>query len=103
MSGHVLPLRTYFAVFIGLLVLTAVTTGVSYLDFGAWNVVVALSIAMLKVVLVVLYFMHVKYSSKLVWVAAVAGLYWLLILFGFLMCDYVTRNPVHGWAPPVAW
>ena len=100
---HILPIKTYFKVFGALLGLTGLTTWIAYQDLGFLNTPVALGIASLKVVVVILYFMHVKYSSKLVWVAAVAGLYWLLILFGFLMCDYVTRNPVHGWAPPVAW
>jgi len=103
MSGHVLPLRVYYSVFGALLVLTAVTTWIAYLDLGAWNTPIALAIAGFKVVLVVLYFMHVRYSGKLIWVAVVASAYWLLILFGFLMADYVTRQPIDGWTAPIAW
>ena len=57
-----------------------------------------MSIAATKVVIVVLYFMHVKYSSRLVWIFAAAGVYWLVIFFGFLMTDYFTRIPVGGWS-----
>jgi len=103
MKSHVLPLRVYLQVFAALMTLTAVTTGIAFVDLGAWNTVVALTIALVKVVVVVLWFMHVKYSPRLIWVAALASLYWLLILFGFLMSDYVTRVPVEGWAPPIAW
>jgi cytochrome c oxidase subunit 4 len=96
-SGHVLPLKVYLAVFGALMGLTAITTAVAYVDLGAANTAIALAIAGFKVVLVVLYFMHVRYSSRLVWVFALASAYWLLILFGFLMTDYVTRTPVPGW------
>ena len=101
MIGHLTPVRTYFAVFGALLSLTAVTTWVSFQDYGAWNTPIALSIAVFKALLVVLFFMHVKYSSKLIWVAAIAGSYWLLILFAFMMGDYVTRIHVQGWALPI--
>ena len=96
-SGHALPLRMYFAVFGTLLFLTWFTWWIATVDLGGWNTAIALSVAMTKVVLVVLYFMHVKYSSKLVWVFAAAGAYWLTIFFVFLMSDYLTRNPVTGW------
>jgi len=103
MSGHVIPARVYYGVFGALLALTAITTWIAYQDLGAWNTPIALAIAGFKVVLVVLYFMHVRYSPKLIWVAVVASAYWLLIFFGFLMADYLTRRPVAGWEPPIAW
>ena len=62
---------------------------------GPLNAIVALSIAVLKATLVVLYFMHVRYSSKLTWVFVCAGLIWLFILFAFTLSDYLTR----GWVP----
>ncbi len=62
--------------------LTGVTVGVAYLDLGRWNAVVALAIACFKAMIVVLYFMHVKYSPRLITLTVIAGLYWMVILFG---------------------
>ena len=96
-DSHVLPLRTYLNVFAALLILTAVTTGVAYLDLGFLNKAVALTVACVKMLLVVLYFMHVKYSTRVIWVFAGAGLIWFVILLGFTLNDYVTRTPIPGW------
>ncbi len=94
---HVTPLRVYFTVFALLLGLTFLTWWVATIDLGAWNTTIAISVAMTKVMLVVLWFMHVKYSNKLIWFFAAAGVYWLVLLFGFVMTDYLTRLPVTGW------
>ena len=94
---HVLPLKTYFAVFGGLLGLTALTTWIAYQDLGFLNTPVALLIASFKVVIVVLYFMHVKFSSRMVKVLAATGFLWLLILFALTLGDYETRYLVDGW------
>jgi len=96
-DSHVLPLRTYMAVFLALLVGTAVTTAVAFLDLGAMNTAVALSIALVKALLVVLYFMHVKFAGRLIWLFLAAGLLWLALLFGLMMGDYQTRPRVQGW------
>lgn len=93
MSGHVISKATYFLIFGVLLVLTASTVWVATFDLGPLNAIVALSIAVLKATLVVLYFMHVRYSSKLTWVFVAAGLFWLAILVAFTLSDYSTR----GW------
>jgi cytochrome c oxidase subunit 4 len=77
------------------MVLTGLTVWVAYYDLGRWNAIVALSIAVLKATLVVLYFMHVRYSSKLTWVFVCSGFLWLLILFAFTLSDYFTRH----WVP----
>ncbi len=98
MSAHVLPLRTYLGVFAALLLGTALTTWVSRFDLGPFNNVVALSIAGAKAALVILFFMHVRYSSRLVRVFALAGFFWLLIFFALIFADYGTRLPVPGWA-----
>jgi cytochrome c oxidase subunit 4 len=98
MSTHVVPVRTYVAVFAGLLGLTALTTWVSFLDLGPLNTPIALAIAALKVALVILFFMHVRHSSRLVRVMSIAGFYWLLILFAFLMSDYLTRASLPPWS-----
>ncbi len=94
---HLLPVRVYLGVFLALIGLTALTTWVSYYDLGALNTLVAMSVACVKLLLVVLYFMHLRYSERLLWIFAAAGVLWLLILFGFTMGDYLTRTPVPGW------
>ncbi|MDX1501571.1 MAG: cytochrome C oxidase subunit IV family protein [Thermoanaerobaculia bacterium] len=91
MSVHVSSLTTYFAVFGALMVLTAVTVAVAFVDLGVLSDVVAMAIAVLKATLVVLYFMHVRHSQLMTRLAAVSGFLWLLILFGLTLSDYVTR------------
>jgi cytochrome c oxidase subunit 4 len=75
MSEHVVPLRTYIGVFLGLMALTALTTGVAYIDLGALNTVAALTIAVVKMLLVVLYFMHARYATGLTRVVIIAGFF----------------------------
>lgn len=97
---HVMPLKVYFAVFGALLVLTAVTVQVAYLDLGPFNIAVALVIAVVKATLVILYFMHVRHSSRLTRLVVASGFIWLLILFALTMGDYATR----AWLPlPPGW
>ena len=91
MSEHIVPRRIYVAVFGVLIVMTGITVWAASHDLGRLNAVVALSIAVFKATLVVLYFMHVRYSSKLTWVFVVAGFFWLAILFAFTLSDYLTR------------
>jgi cytochrome c oxidase subunit 4 len=88
---HVVPLKIYYGIFGILMVLTGVTVGVAYIDLGRWNTVVALAIACFKAMVVVLYFMHVKYSTRLIKLTVLAGLYWMVILFGLTLGDYLTR------------
>jgi len=90
--AHVVPLKIYYTVFTTLMVLTGVTVGVAYLDLGPLNVIAALAIACFKATIVALYFMHVKYSSRLVKMAVVAGLYWMGILLALTLSDYLTRG-----------
>ncbi len=85
-------IRTYALVFLALLVLTGLTTAIAFLDLGGnINTMFALAIAVCKALLVILYFMHVRYSDKLTWVFAAAGFFWLLILIGGTMDDVLTR------------
>ena len=88
---HVVPLKIYYGIFGILIVLTAVTVAVAYVDLGRLNTVVALAIAAFKATVVVLYFMHVKYSTRLIKLTVIAGLYWMVILFGLTLGDYLTR------------
>ena len=92
MSEHVLPKRLYYGIWIALLVLTGVTAEVAKIDLGRYNTVVALAIATLKALLVVLFFMHVKYTSeRLTRMVIVASLFWLLLLLVLSLSDYATR------------
>ena len=91
-SEPVVSIRTYALVFFTLLVLTALTTAIAFFDLGGEiNAAVALAIAVGKALLVILYFMHVRYSDRLTWVFAGAGFFWLLILIGGTMSDVSTR------------
>src|ERR1044071_3598966 len=91
MSEHIVSAKIYGLIFAALLVMTGVTYWVSLLDLGRLNVIVALTIATIKAVLVVLYFMHVRYSSRLTWVVVVSGFFWLAIMIALTMSDYLTR------------
>ncbi len=95
-AGHVAPVKMYLAIFLALMVGTAVTVAVAFFDFGYMNNVIMLAIASAKALLVVLFFMHVRWSSRLTWVVAGAGFFWLLILFSLTMADYMTRGWVQG-------
>jgi cytochrome c oxidase subunit 4 len=94
MSEKIVPLPVYFTVFAVLLILTYVTYRVALLDLGPFNVVVALAIAVGKMALVVLYFMHLRYSTPLTWVVAGGGILWLAILLALTLSDYFTRAGV---------
>ena len=95
MAEHVVPRSVYFAVFVTLMVLTGLTVWVAYLDLGFLNVAVALGIAVTKAALVILYFMHVRYSTRLTWVVVSSGFFWLGILIVLGLSDYLSR----GWLP----
>jgi cytochrome c oxidase subunit IV len=90
---HIVPLSTYVAVFITLMILTALTTGMAWVDMGRWNVVVALIIAVCKATLVVLFFMHAKYNKGLSRIVLVGAIFWLCIMITFTLSDELTR----GW------
>ena len=94
MSEHIVPVRIYVTIFVVLLVGTALTVVAAFQDFP-WqlNTIVAMTIATAKATLVVLYFMHVRYSARLVWVIVAAALFWVAILFAFTLGDFYTR----GW------
>jgi cytochrome c oxidase subunit 4 len=100
MNGHIVPTRIYVTVWAVLVALTAITTAVAYLDLGPLNTPIAVTIAVGKMLLVALFFMHVRYSGRMVRVAAAAGMGWLVILFALTLSDYLTRGAVAnapGW------
>ena len=92
MSEHIVPRSTYFAVFGALLVGTAITVGAATIDFGPMNDVITMSIAVTKAMLVLLFFMHVRYSSRLIWVVVSSMFFWLFILLALTLSDYRTRD-----------
>jgi cytochrome c oxidase subunit IV len=90
---HSHPTPLLYVVIISILVaLTCATWAIAFVNLGPWNPVVALTIACIKAVLVILFFMHVIYSSKLTKVTVAAGFFWLLILITLSLSDYLTRE-----------
>ena len=92
MTAHVVPVRVYLAVFAALVVFTAGTTAVAFLDLGRMNVVIMLVIAVTKATLVVLYFMHVRYGERLTQVAIGTAVAFLLVLIGLTLSDELVRG-----------
>jgi cytochrome c oxidase subunit IV len=92
MSGHIVEKKLYYTIFAVLMVLTGITVWVAFIDLGFLSDVVALTIAVTKATLVVLYFMHVRYSTRLTWLVVASGFFWLFILFVFTMSDYLSRD-----------
>ena len=93
MSEHIVHPRVYITIFLALMLGTGLTVLAAYRDFpGPLNAVVAMTIAVVKATLVILYFMHVRYSSRLIWLIIAAALFWLAILFALTISDYWTRS-----------
>ena len=92
---HILPVRTYLVIFAILMALLVLTVGVAFINLGPVNIVVAMTVAIVKATLVVLFFMHVRYSSRLTQIFVVAAFLWLGIMFVFTFADYATR----AWTP----
>ena len=101
MSDHVSPVSLYLTIFGALMVLTGVTVGAAYIDLGAFNFSVAIAIACFKASLVVWYFMHVKYQSHMTKLTVATGLFFLAILLGMSLIDYVSRDFYNALPAPV--
>ena len=96
-SQHVVSIKLYATIFGALLLLTMATAGAAFVDLGGEvNSIVALTIALVKTLLVLLFFMHVRYSSRLTWVFAGAGLFWLLIMMSLTLSDVLTREGISA-------
>jgi cytochrome c oxidase subunit IV len=89
------PAKIYWRTCAALMLLLALTWTIGYINLGLFNVIIALAIAIIKAVLVALFFMHIKGSSRLLHLAAAVGVIWLLILLSLTLTDYFTR----GWVP----
>jgi len=89
------PPKIYWRTCVALMLLLALTWSIGYVDLGMFNVIIALAIAIFKALLVALFFMHIKGSSRLLRLAATVGVIWLLIMLSLTLSDYFTR----GWVP----
>jgi cytochrome c oxidase subunit 4 len=94
MSEHIVSKKMYFVIFGALMVLTAITVFAANIDLGSekLNTIVALAIAVTKAMLVILFFMHVRYSSRLTWVVVAGGFLWLFIMVSLTLSDYLSRG-----------
>jgi len=99
MTHRPTPVRTYVLVYLALIALTVTTIGVARIDLGEYNFIAAITIAVVKAVLVILLFMHVKGSTSLTKLFVGAGFVWLAILLVFILSDYLSR----GWLPRPIW
>ena len=95
-ADHVAPKSLYYAVFAALIVGTLLTYAAARVDMGALNNVVMLSIALAKALLVILFFMHVRWGTRLTWLVVASGFFWLLIMFSITMTDFLTRGWIAG-------
>ena len=99
MSEHIVQPRIYIIIFLSLMLGTGLTVLAAFVDFpGPLNAIVALTIACVKATLVVLFFMHVRYSGRLIWLVITSALLWLAILFAITFSDYWTRQ----WLAPLS-
>ena len=99
MAEHIVSRKVYFVIFGALIFMTGVTYLAALHDFHseATNTIIALAIAVTKATLVILYFMHVRYSPRLIWLVIGSALFWLAIMFALTISDYWTRT----WLPPL--
>src|SRR5262245_41513803 len=95
MSGHVAPKIMYVMVWLALVIGTGLTVLAAEVDLGVFNNIAMLAIASTKAALVILFFMHVRWSTRLTWLVVASGFFWLIIMFGLTMTDYYSR----GWVP----
>jgi cytochrome c oxidase subunit 4 len=99
MTHPVVPVKNYLLVFAALIALTISTVAISKIELGEYNFIVAITIAVIKAVLVILFFMHVKQSSSMTKLFVAAGFFWMAILIVFVLSDYFSR----GWLPLPKW
>ena len=89
---HIVGPKTYLTILLALLVLTAITTSAAFINMGVFSPIVALGIACLKAVLVILFFMHIRYSSRVMMLTVGAGFFTFLVLITMTLSDYISRN-----------
>src|SRR5437870_2088274 len=91
MSGHTSSPMTYYVVFACLIALTVLTVALGGVELGPWHTPVGLAIATAKAILVIVFFMHLLTTNRLSWLALAAAFFWLAILIGLTLSDYLTR------------
>ena len=91
LEHHIVPKRIYFIIFGLLMLCTYLTVQIAFLDLGPLNTIAAIGIAIFKATLVVLFFMHVRYSTRLTWAVVIGSIFWLGILLALTLADYLTR------------
>ena len=99
-THHIVSPATYLGIILTLMALTGITVWAAFVDLGRFNIVVALAIATCKATLVVLFFMHAKYSPKRTQLVIIAGIFWLAILLFMTMSDYISRVDYRGVRSP---
>lgn len=94
MEHPVVSVKTYVSIFLALMLLTALTVYVAFMDFGhgLLNDLVAMTIAVTKALLVLVIFMHLKYSARLLWLIAGSSVIWMIVMFGLTLSDYKSRH-----------
>jgi cytochrome c oxidase subunit IV len=102
-SEHVVSPKIYVVILFALMLGTFLTVAAAVRDFGPWNIIIALAIATGKATLVVLYFMHARYSSKRTKLVIIAGIFWLAILLFMTMSDYLSRIDYRGARSPMTY
>jgi cytochrome c oxidase subunit IV len=100
-TEHIVKPGTYLAIITALMILTGITVYAAFVDLGKYNIVVALAIATLKATLVVLIFMHAKYSPRRTQLVIIAGIFWLALLLFMTLSDYVSRVDYRGVRSPL--
>jgi cytochrome c oxidase subunit 4 len=98
-SEHIVSPKIYFAIFAALMIGTTLTVWAAFQNFGPFNIVIALGIATIKATLVVLYFMHARYSPKRTQLVIICSVFWLAIMLALTLSDYDTRS--HEMQPGV--
>jgi cytochrome c oxidase subunit IV len=91
-AQHVVSVKTYLSVFAALIILTLTTVGIATIDLGPLNTIAALLIAAIKATVVILFFMHVRYSKPLIGVVVLGAVLWLAILIGLTLADFMSRS-----------
>src|SRR5262249_21260714 len=99
MSDHIAPKSLYYVIFFTLMVLTVVTWRVTCFDLGVFNLAVAMAIAITKATLVILFFMHVRWSPKIIKVSIGMSFFFLVIMLMMVMSDYLSRPYFPGMPP----
>ena len=102
MSEHIVSPKIYAVIFSSLMLGTGITVWAAFQNFGKFNIVIALAIATIKATLVILYFMHARYSPRRTQLVIVCSVFWLAIMLGLTLSDYDTRPREGRFSPPAA-